>query len=109
LSVHGLISRYPTDRGRGSDGMEGKEGAFLLCTFWLADALALCGRIDEAEDLFDRLLALRNDVGLLAEEYDPVAGRMLGNFPQAFSHVGLAGTALNLSEAGGPISERKQR
>ena len=109
LSVEGLIPRYPNDGERSSDGMEGQEGAFLLCSFWLADALALCGRVDEAEELFDRLLALRNDVGLLAEEYDPVAGRMLGNFPQAFSHVGLAGTALNLSQAKGPVSERKQR
>ncbi|MGB3410609.1 MAG: glycoside hydrolase family 15 protein [Microthrixaceae bacterium] len=109
LSVDGFIARYPTDGSSPSDGMAGEEGAFLLCSFWLADALALCGRVDEAEAQFERLLALRNDVGLLSEEYDPVAGRMLGNFPQAFSHVGLAGTALNLSQASGPANERKRR
>lgn len=109
LSVDGFIARYRTDASDSSDGLEGREGAFLLCSFWLADALALCGRVDEAEELFDRLLSLRNDVGLLAEEYDPERGRMIGNFPQAFSHVGLAGTALNLSLASSPVSERKQR
>ncbi|MGB6058374.1 MAG: glycoside hydrolase family 15 protein, partial [Microthrixaceae bacterium] len=109
LSVDGFIARYPTHGSSPSDGMAGEEGAFLLCSFWLADALALCGRVDEAEAQFERLLALRNDVGLLSEEYDPVAGRMLGNFPQAFSHVGLAGTALNLSQASGPVNERKRR
>ncbi|MFE6402941.1 glycoside hydrolase family 15 protein [Streptomyces alboflavus] len=78
------------------DGLPGGEGTFLVCSFWLADALHLTGRTKEARDLFERLLALRNDVGLLAEEYDPVAARQLGNFPQAFSHVGLVGTALAL-------------
>jgi GH15 family glucan-1,4-alpha-glucosidase len=90
------------------DGMQGEEGAFLLCTFWLADCYGLIGRMDEATALFERLLALRNDVGLLAEQYDPKAGRMLGNFPQAFSHVALADTAVNLgSRLGGQRPTRR--
>ncbi|MFF0746074.1 glycoside hydrolase family 15 protein [Streptomyces sp. NPDC004111] len=96
----GFISRYSSDegsRGHRVDGLPGGEGAFLVCSFWLADALLLIGRVKEARALFERLLSLRNDVGLLAEEYDPVAGRQLGNFPQAFSHIGLVGTALALA------------
>jgi len=107
LSVGGFVERYPTGQGISVDGLPGHEGAFLLCTFWLADALAMTGRVEEATPIFERLVGLANDVGLLAEEYDPVAGRMLGNFPQAFSHVGLVNTALNLSEAGGPTSRRR--
>jgi GH15 family glucan-1,4-alpha-glucosidase len=75
------------------------EGVFLPCTFWLADNLAMQGRHEEARAMFERLLAIRNDVGLLAEEYEPATGRLLGNFPQAFTHVGLINTALNLSRA----------
>ncbi|WP_231633198.1 glycoside hydrolase family 15 protein, partial [Streptomyces clavuligerus] len=78
------------------DGLPGDEGAFLACSFWLADALRMTGRSEEARDLFERLLTLRNDVGLLAEEYDTTAGRQLGNFPQAFSHIALVTTALAL-------------
>ncbi|NEW75808.1 glycoside hydrolase family 15 protein [Streptomyces rhizosphaericus] len=96
LSEDGLIRRYTTDGG--VDGLPGSEGAFLACSFWLADALQLAGRHKDARALFERLLALRNDVGLLAEEYDPATGRQLGNFPQAFSHIGLVGTALTLAE-----------
>jgi GH15 family glucan-1,4-alpha-glucosidase len=92
----GLVRRYSVD-GTKVDGLPGREGAFLACSFWLADALRMTGRVKEARDLFERLLALRNDVGLLAEEYDPVARRQLGNFPQAFSHIGLVNTALALS------------
>ncbi|WP_399092864.1 glycoside hydrolase family 15 protein [Streptomyces sp. BBFR2] len=99
LTRDGLILRYATGDGA-ADGLPGAEGAFLACSFWLAEALHLTGRRREARDLFSRLLALRNDVGLLAEEYDPVAGRQLGNFPQAFSHIGLVGTAFTLF--GGP-------
>ena len=83
------------------DGLPGGEGAFLPCTFWLADNLALQGRDDEARELFERVLSIRNDVGLLSEEYDPTRAGMLGNFPQAFTHVSLIGTARNLSRGDG--------
>ncbi|WP_326735452.1 glycoside hydrolase family 15 protein [Streptomyces sp. NBC_01022] len=98
LGSDGLVRRYSTD-GTSIDGLPGGEGAFLACSFWLADALRMTGRTQEATELFERLLALRNDVGLLAEEYDTAAGRQLGNFPQAFSHIGLVGTAVALAEA----------
>ncbi|TRV74509.1 glycoside hydrolase family 15 protein [Streptomyces sp. 130] len=98
LGSGGLVRRYSTDGGS-IDGLPGGEGAFLACSFWLADALRLTGRTEEATELFERLLALRNDVGLLAEEYDTAAGRQLGNFPQAFSHIGLVGTAVALAGA----------
>ncbi|GGR91507.1 glucoamylase [Streptomyces aureoverticillatus] len=94
-----FLRRYSAD-GSTVDGLPGGEGAFVVCSFWLADALHMTGRGEEARALFERLLTLRNDVGLLSEEYDPVAGRQLGNFPQAFSHVGLAGTALALFGTG---------
>jgi GH15 family glucan-1,4-alpha-glucosidase len=107
LTVNGFVERYPTHAETSSiDGLPGQEGAFLLCTFWLADALNLIGRTDEATALFERLVSLRNDVGLLAEQYDAVAGRMLGNFPQAFSHIGLVNTALNLTQSTGPTERR---
>jgi GH15 family glucan-1,4-alpha-glucosidase len=96
LATDGLTRRYNTDHT--DDGLRGEEGAFLICSFWLADSLALIGRHGEARDLYDKLVALRNDVGLLAEEYDPVSQQMLGNFPQAFSHLGLVNTAWHLSE-----------
>ena len=92
-----LRAALPGDRRGAVDGLPPGEGAFLPCTFWLADNLALHGRDDEARALFERLLALRNDVGLLSEEYDPHAGRLVGNFPQAFTHVALVNTARNLS------------
>jgi len=82
------------------DGLEGDEGAFLACSFWMADDLAMIGRVDEARKLFEKLLALRNDLGLLAEEWDPVLQRQVGNFPQAFSHVPLIDTALRLTASG---------
>ncbi|MGW2178774.1 glycoside hydrolase family 15 protein [Streptomyces sp. NPDC001732] len=91
-----LVRRYSTD-GISVDGLPGTEGAFLACSFWLADALRLTGRAEEAEELFRQLLELRNDVGLLSEEYDTVKRRQLGNFPQAFSHIGLVGTAVALA------------
>jgi GH15 family glucan-1,4-alpha-glucosidase len=104
LMVDGFVRRYATDEqaddeGVGVDGLPPGEGAFLLTTFWLIDCLLLLGRLDEAEQLFERMLGLCNDVGLLAEEFDPQSGRMLGNFPQAFSHVGLVNTAFNLAAA----------
>jgi len=90
----GLVHRYRTRAG--VDGLPPGEGAFLACSFWLVECLALTGRRDEAVELFERLLALRNDVGLLAEEYDTTAGRQVGNFPQAFSHVALLNAAYTL-------------
>lgn len=96
LLQDGFVLRYRTDQCE--DGLPGNEGAFLLCSFWLADNYMLLGREREAHALFERLLALRNDVGLLSEEYDPVTGHFLGNFPQAFSHVGLVNTAFNLAQ-----------
>jgi GH15 family glucan-1,4-alpha-glucosidase len=101
LLEDGFVLRYPTGpAGEAVDGLPGKEGAFLACTFWLADNYALIGRGPDARRLFQRLLELRNDVGLLAEEYDPASRRQLGNFPQAFSHVPLINTAMHLAEAG---------
>jgi GH15 family glucan-1,4-alpha-glucosidase len=94
----GLVHRYRTDAG--VDGLPPGEGAFLACSFWLVDYLALAGRHDEAVELFERLLALRNDVGLLSEEYDTAAGRLVGNFPQAFSHVSLVNAAYALTDGG---------
>ncbi|MET9904034.1 glycoside hydrolase family 15 protein [Streptomyces sp. NPDC006446] len=97
----GFILRYPTaGEDAGVDGLEGDEGAFLACSFWMADDLAMIGRVDEARKLFERLLALRNDLGLLAEEWDPRLQRQVGNFPQAFSHVPLIDTALRLTASG---------
>jgi GH15 family glucan-1,4-alpha-glucosidase len=106
LTTDGFVERYPTRPGLSVDGLPGREGAFLLCSFWLADSLALIGREAEATALFDRLCALTNDVGLLAEEYDPVNRRLLGNFPQAFSHVGLVNTAMNLGTGPRPTEQR---
>jgi GH15 family glucan-1,4-alpha-glucosidase len=100
LSVDGLVLRYHPEGSADVDGLPPGEGAFLACSFWLADNLALMGRQREAREQFERLLSLRNDVGLLAEEYDPRSGRQLGNFPQAFSHVPLVNTASHLSERG---------
>ncbi|MBL7496418.1 glycoside hydrolase family 15 protein [Frankia sp. CNm7] len=99
LLEDGFVNRYPTAEDGAVDGLPAGEGAFLACTFWLADNYALSGRVREAQELFERLLALRNDVGLLAEEYDPRLGRMTGNFPQAFSHVPLVNTARTLTDA----------
>jgi GH15 family glucan-1,4-alpha-glucosidase len=109
LCEDGLVRRYET-RPRGNfDGLPGREGVFLACSFWLVDALALAGRLDDARALFEQLLALRNDVGLLAEEYDPVGRQQLGNFPQAFSHVALVNSARNLHDvASGPAQRRGQ-
>lgn len=104
LMADGFVRRY--DTGRTEDGLPPGEGAFLACSFWLADAYVLQGRMAEAEQLFKRLLALCNDVGLLSEEYDPHARRLLGNFPQAFSHVALVNTAANLSRAIKPAEQR---
>jgi GH15 family glucan-1,4-alpha-glucosidase len=102
----GFVMRYDTSRS--NDGLPPGEGAFLPCTFWLADAHAQLGERDKAKELFDRLCGLCNDVGLLAEEYDPRAGRLVGNFPQAFTHIGLVNTALHLARPGdNPTEQRK--
>jgi GH15 family glucan-1,4-alpha-glucosidase len=95
LMKNGLLLRY--DPEKSSDGLKGCEGTFLACSFWLVICLFLIGREEEARTMFDRLLALRNDVGLLSEEYDPLAKRMLGNFPQALSHIALTHAAFTLS------------
>ncbi|HUZ75727.1 MAG TPA: glycoside hydrolase family 15 protein [Stellaceae bacterium] len=104
LMVDGFVLRY--DTGSGHDGLPDGEGAFLACSFWLADNLALVGRDDDARRLFQRLLALRNDVGLLSEEYDPRARRLVGNFPQALSHIALVNTAHNLTQPQKPLPQR---
>jgi GH15 family glucan-1,4-alpha-glucosidase len=104
LMHDGFVLRYDTRET--DDGLPPGEGAFLACTFWLADNLAMTGRLDEARALFERLLSIRNDVGLLSESYDPRAGRMLGNFPQALTHIGLVDTAYNLTTAHGPAAQR---
>ena len=93
----GFVLRYRTADTGDVDGLTGREGAFLACSFWLADCLSLLGRDRDARQLLDRLLGLRNDLGLLSEEYDPVAGRLVGNFPQAFSHVSLVNSASKIA------------
>jgi GH15 family glucan-1,4-alpha-glucosidase len=104
LMTDGFVRRYDSEEG--VDGLPPGEGAFLPCSFWLADCLGLLGRADEARKLFQRLAGLANDVGLLSEQYDPASGRMLGNFPQAFTHVSLVNTAGNLSAANRPALHR---
>jgi len=104
LVVDGFVLRYRTQRV--ADGLPPGEGVFLPCSFWLVDCLELIGRSDDARRLFDRLVNLANDVGLLSEEYDPVRKRMVGNFPQAFTHVALVNSAHNLASTGGPARHR---
>ena len=101
-----FVLRYETEYG--IDGLPAGEGAFLACSFWLIDNYVLQNPYDEARSLFERLLSRCNDVGLLAEEFDPLIGRMLGNFPQAYCHVGIINCALNLSRQKGPAEERAQ-
>lgn len=105
LSLDGFISRY-VEREEDIDGLSGGEGAFLPCSFWMVDNLWMTGRRDQANALFDKLVGVSNDVGLYAEEYDPSTGRLLGNFPQAFTHVSMINTALNLAGAVGPSHSR---
>jgi GH15 family glucan-1,4-alpha-glucosidase len=104
LTRDGFVKRYDTRAA--SDGLPPGEGVFLACSFWLADNWTLLNRREEAQRLFERLLALRNDVGLLSEEYDPHAARLLGNFPQSFSHIALVNTAHNLTHQRGPARRR---
>jgi GH15 family glucan-1,4-alpha-glucosidase len=107
LTTEGFVRRYSTNAA--VDGLPPGEGVFLPCTFWMADNLALMGRVDEARALFERLIGLANDVGLLAEEYDPESRRHLGNFPQAFTHVALVNSGFNLSRVAGPAHQRSKR
>jgi GH15 family glucan-1,4-alpha-glucosidase len=110
LMCDGFLLRYPVEaESQDVDGLPPGEGVFLPCTFWLADNYALQGRQEEARAIFERLLALRNDLGLLSEEYDPKQRRLVGNFPQAFSHVSLVNTARNLSREHGPAADRRAR
>ena len=106
LMIDGFVARYATKPE--VDGLPPGEGAFLPCTFWLADNVAMLGRFDEAIAIFDRLLALSNDVGLLSEQYDPASRRLVGNYPQAFTHVSLVNTAYNLSRRDGPAEDRQR-
>jgi GH15 family glucan-1,4-alpha-glucosidase len=122
LTQDGFVVRYDSEASQHVDGLTGREGAFLACSFWMADDLNLIGRRDEAVELFERLVALRNDLGLLSEEYDPIAKRQVGNFPQAFSHVSLVNSAVGLTQqdkgtgmtheeriAGVPVPQRPPR
>lgn len=104
LNRSGFVQRYDTERA--DDSLPAGEGAFLACSFWLADNLILQGHFEEGRALFERLLDLRNDIGLLAEEYDPIAGKLMGNFPQALAHIALITTAFNLQHASGPAFKR---
>jgi GH15 family glucan-1,4-alpha-glucosidase len=100
----GFVRRYST--ADTDDGLPHGEATFIACSFWLADNFAITGDFDKARNIFERILDIRNDVGLLAEEYDPINKRQLGNFPQAFSHVGLINTARNLTRGKGPAEKR---
>jgi GH15 family glucan-1,4-alpha-glucosidase len=101
----GFVQRYPI-RGAGDDGLPGDEGAFLMCTLWLANCYALAGRCDDARAVVERVMALASGVGLLSEEYDTTAKRLIGNFPQAYSHVGLATSLQSLDGNDGPAQRR---
>jgi pentatricopeptide repeat protein len=100
------VRRYDTTKVK--DGLPAGEGVFLACSFWLADAYVMLGRMDDAREMFERLLSLRNDLGLFSEEYDPVTKQLLGNFPQAFSHVAMINTAYNLSRTDKPVEQRAE-
>jgi GH15 family glucan-1,4-alpha-glucosidase len=109
LTRDGFVERYRSKDYNDVDGLPGGEGVFLPCSFWLVDALLMLERTDEARELFEKLIGVSSDLGLLAEEYDPSAKRLLGNFPQAFTHVGLVNSAYNLSEHKGPGHQRGRR
>jgi GH15 family glucan-1,4-alpha-glucosidase len=107
LTIDGFVLRY--DTATSHDGLPSGEGVFLACSFWLVDAYVMLGRRDDALKLFHRLLSLCNDVGLLSEEYDPASGELLGNFPQAFSHVALVNSAFNLTRVSKPAEQRAEQ
>jgi GH15 family glucan-1,4-alpha-glucosidase len=104
LTEDGLVLRYRNEEGLNADGLTGEEGTFVICSFWLVSALAKAGEIDRAEQLFDKLVAYANDLGLLAEEIDTATRELLGNFPQAFSHIGLITAAWEIDKARGQVS-----
>jgi GH15 family glucan-1,4-alpha-glucosidase len=104
LTEDGLVLRYRNEEGLNADGLTGEEGTFVICSFWLVSALAMAGEIDRAERLFDKLVAYANDLGLLAEEIDTAHGELLGNFPQAFSHIGLITATWQIDRARGRVS-----
>jgi GH15 family glucan-1,4-alpha-glucosidase len=104
LLVNDFVRRYETSEA--VDGLPPGEGVFLACSFWLVDVYVLQGRREDAERLFKRVVGLCNDLGLLSEEYDPAARRLLGNFPQAFSHIGLVNSAFNLTRSLIPVGQR---
>ena len=106
LMKDGLVQRYDTSKA--SDGLPPGEGMFLACSFWLVDAYMMLGRQDDAVKFFEKLLSLRNDLGLLSEEYDTSAKRLCGNFPQAFSHLALVNSACNLGRDGRPVEQRSE-
>jgi len=106
LTRDGFVERYRSRDQNDVDGLSGGEGTFLPCSFWLVDALVLLGRRDQAVELFEKLLGVQSDLGLLSEEYDPREQRLLGNFPQAFTHVGLVNSAFNISNHRGPVAQR---
>ena len=103
LLKDGFVARYLTD---GDDGLKGSEGAFIACSFWLCDCLTLIGRRDDARGMFERLCKIATDLGFLSEEYDVKNQRLIGNFPQAFSHIALINTAFNLREVQSPAEQR---
>jgi GH15 family glucan-1,4-alpha-glucosidase len=104
LTENGLVLRYKNDEGLNADGLTGEEGTFTICSFWLVACLAQAGEVERAEQLFDQLTGYANDVGLLAEEIDTASGELLGNFPQAFSHIGLIIAAYEIDKARGEAS-----
>ena len=99
LTKDGLVLRYRNQEGLNPDGLTGEEGTFVICSFWLVSALAQAGELERAESLFNKLVGYANDLGLLAEEIDTASGELLGNFPQAFSHIGLINAAWRIDEA----------
>jgi GH15 family glucan-1,4-alpha-glucosidase len=104
LTEDGLVLRYRNEEGLNADGLNGEEGTFVICSFWLVSALAKAGELKRAEALFDKLAGYANDLGLLAEEIDTASGEQLGNFPQAFSHIGLITAAWEIDKARGLVS-----
>ena len=104
LTEDDLVLRYRNEEGLNADGLTGEEGTFVICSFWLVSALAKAGEVDRAEALFDKLAGYANDLGLLAEEIDTASGEQLGNFPQAFSHIGLITAAWEIDKARGATS-----